>query len=114
MDRHLQHQVHQPHWFRLTAIDLGGFVDLRKRPATTAMPLDGKEMIKLMHTGPIRAGRAPPDHWERKGVVPARPSAGGVCAFVFAEQDQAGFTRWATASQLPTAWPQSTTSGSAP
>jgi hypothetical protein len=34
--------------------------------------------------------------------------------FVFAEQDEAGFTRWATASQLPAAWPQSTRTGSAP
>jgi len=33
---------------------------------------------------------------------------------VFAVRDQAGFTRWATASQLPADWPQSTRTGTAP
>ncbi len=36
------------------------------------------------------------------------------CLFVFAEQDQAGSTRWATARQLPAAWPQSTGSAGSP
>jgi hypothetical protein len=36
------------------------------------------------------------------------------CSFVFAEQDQVGITRWATAGQLPAAWPQSTPPGSVP
>ena len=36
------------------------------------------------------------------------------CVFVFAEQDPAGVTRWATARQLPAAWPQSTASAGSP
>jgi len=42
----------------------------------------------------------------------AAAAAGGV--FVFAERDQAGFSRWAIASQLPAAWPQTTCTGSVP
>ena len=38
----------------------------------------------------------------------------GRCVFVFAEQDRAGFTRWATARQLPAAWPQSKASAGSP
>jgi hypothetical protein len=34
--------------------------------------------------------------------------------FVFAEQDADGFSRWVAASQLPGAWPQSTTSDGPP
>jgi hypothetical protein len=49
-------------------------------------------------------------------VLGSAPVVGpdGGCVFVFAEQDQAGFTRWATASQLPAAWPQSSRAGSVP
>jgi hypothetical protein len=36
------------------------------------------------------------------------------CVFVFTEQDQAGCTWWATAIQLPAAWPQSTASAGGP
>ena len=38
----------------------------------------------------------------------------GPCVFVFAEQDRAGFTRWATARQFPAAWPQSKASAGNP
>src|SRR6266700_8038500 len=36
-------RVQQPHRLRLTTIDLHGPADLRQRPSTTSMPLDGKE-----------------------------------------------------------------------
>jgi hypothetical protein len=36
------------------------------------------------------------------------------CVFVFAEHDPAGFCRWVAASQIPAAWPQSTSPGGAP
>jgi hypothetical protein len=36
------------------------------------------------------------------------------CLFVFAEQDAAGRLHWITVSQLPAAWPQSTSSEGAP
>jgi hypothetical protein len=42
----------------------------------------------------------------------ATPDEG--CVFVFAEQDPAGVTRWATAGQLPAAWPQITASAGSP
>ena len=32
------------------------------------------------------------------------------CVFIFAEQDANGFSRWVIASQLPPAWPQSSSS----
>ena len=44
----------------------------------------------------------------------AGPADGAGCVFVFAEHDPAGFARWAAASQLPAAWPQSTSPGGAP
>jgi hypothetical protein len=44
----------------------------------------------------------------------AAPADGAGCVFVFAEHDPAGFARWAAASQLPAAWPQSTSPGGAP
>ena len=40
----------------------------------------------------------------------AEPASRDGCVFVFAEQDAAGYSRWITASQLPAAWPQSTSS----
>jgi hypothetical protein len=42
-----------------------------------------------------------------------RASRGG-CVFVFAEQDAAERLQWIIASQLPAAWPQSTSSKGAP
>ncbi len=42
----------------------------------------------------------------------ATSDAGAV--FVFAEQDADGFSRWVAASQLPAAWPQSSTSDGPP
>jgi hypothetical protein len=44
----------------------------------------------------------------------ADPAAGAGCMFIFAEHDPAGFSRWVTASQLPAAWPQSTSPGDTP
>jgi hypothetical protein len=44
----------------------------------------------------------------------ADPAAGAGCVFVFAKHDPAGFSRWVAASQLPAAWPQSTSPGDAP
>ena len=44
----------------------------------------------------------------------AGPPDGAGCMFVFAEHDPAGFSRWVAASQLPAAWPQSTSPGGAP
>jgi len=44
----------------------------------------------------------------------AAAGPGECCVFVFAEQDQAGFTRWVIAGQLPAAWPQSTPPGRMP
>jgi hypothetical protein len=38
--------VQQPHWLRLTAFDLRGPTDLRQRPSTTSVPLDGKEKVR--------------------------------------------------------------------
>jgi hypothetical protein len=47
-------------------------------------------------------------------VAAACPADGAGCVFVFAEHDPAGFSRWVAASQLPAAWPQSTSPGGAP
>jgi hypothetical protein len=44
----------------------------------------------------------------------AEPASDGGCVFVFAEQDAAGRSQWITASQLPAAWPQSTSSDGTP
>ena len=44
----------------------------------------------------------------------AGPPDGAGCMFVFAEHDPAGFVRWVAASQLPAAWPQSTSAGGTP
>jgi hypothetical protein len=41
------------------------------------------------------------------------PASDVGCMFVFAEQDAAGRSRWITASQLPAAWPQSTSANGA-
>ena len=58
--------------------------------------------------------------WRTAGRPSGRARLGGVadpdgrCVFVFAEQDRAGFTRWATARQFPAAWPQSKASAGNP
>jgi hypothetical protein len=39
-------KVQQPHRLRLTAFDLCGPVELRQRPSTTSMSLDGKERVR--------------------------------------------------------------------
>lgn len=44
----------------------------------------------------------------------ANPAADAGCMFVFAERGPAAFSRWAIASQLPAAWPQSTSPDNAP
>ena len=41
-------------------------------------------------------------------------TSGGGCLFVFAEQGAAGRLQWIATSQLPAAWPQSTSSEGAP
>ena len=51
---------------------------------------------------------------QRSRHAAAGPPADAGCVFVFAEHDPAGFSRWAIASQLPAAWPQSTNAGGAP
>jgi hypothetical protein len=60
--------------------------------------------VKLADCGKSPAGELLAGLASVLGSAPAAGSDGG-CVFVFAEQDQAGFTRWATASQLPAAWP---------
>jgi len=65
--------------------------------------------VKLADCGTSPAGQL------RAGLAAAVGSAAMAtadegCVFVFAEQDVAGVTRWATARQLPAAWPQSTAS----
>jgi hypothetical protein len=70
--------------------------------------------VKLAECGKSPAGEL------LAGLANALGSAGAVsaaadpgCLFVFAEQDTVGFSRWVTASQLPAAWPQSISEGSA-
>ena len=69
--------------------------------------------VKLADCGKSPAGQLLADLASVLGSAPAADSDGG-CVFVFAEQDQAGSTRWGTASQLPAAWPQSSRAGSVP
>ena len=74
---------------------------------------EGVTRVKLADCGKTPAGEL------LAGLAAALGSAAaadpdGVCVFVFAEQDQAGFARWATGRQLPAAWPQSTVSAGNP
>jgi hypothetical protein len=66
--------------------------------------------VKLADCGKSPAGEL------LAGLASALGSAAAAsgCVFVFAERDQAGLSRWAIASQLPAAWPQTTCTGSAP
>ena len=69
--------------------------------------------VKLADCGTSPAGQLLADLAVALGsAAAATPDEG--CVFVFAEQDPAGVTRWATARQLPTAWPQSTPSPGSP
>jgi len=69
--------------------------------------------VKLADCGKSPAGDLLAGLAAALGSAPAASLDGG-CVFVFAEHDQGGFTRWATAGQLPAAWPQSTRTGSGP
>ncbi len=69
--------------------------------------------VKLADCGKTPAGELLAGLTSTLGSAAAADPDDG-CVFVFAEQDQAGFTRWATDSRLPAAWPQSTPSGSPP
>jgi len=65
----------------------------------------GPERVRLADCGKTAAGEL------LAGLAAALGSAAaadpdGPCVYVFAEQDRAGFTRWATARQFPAAWPQ--------
>jgi hypothetical protein len=68
--------------------------------------------VKLADCGRSPAGELLADLAAVLGA--AAPADGAGCVFVFAENDPAGFARWAAASQLPAAWPQSTSPGGAP
>ena len=69
--------------------------------------------MKLADCGKTPAGELLAGLAAALGSAAAADPDGG-CVFVFAEQDQAGITRWATARQLPAAWPQSTASAGNP
>ena len=76
---------------------------------------DAISRVKLADCGKSLAGEL------LAGLARALGSAGDAdsashdgCVFIFAEQDVTGRSRWTTASQLPAAWPQSTSPDSAP
>ena len=69
--------------------------------------------VKLADCGTSPAGQLLADLAAALGSAAAAAPGEG-CVFVFAEQDPAGVTRWATARQLPAAWPQSTASAGSP
>ena len=69
--------------------------------------------VKLADCGTSHAGQLLADLAAALGSAALAIGDEG-CVFVFAEQDPAGVTRWATARQLPAAWPQSTESAGSP
>ena len=76
---------------------------------------DALMLVKLADCGRSPAGELLADLAAVLGAAAtAGPADGAGCVFVFAEHDPAGFARWAAASQLPAAWPQSTSPGGAP
>ncbi len=74
---------------------------------------EGPTRVKLADCGTSPAGKLLAGLAFALGAAAAADPGEG-CVFVFAEQDQAGCTRWATASELPAAWPQSTRTGTVP
>ena len=76
---------------------------------------DALTRVKLADCGKSPAGELLASLASALGsAAAAGPPADAGCVFVFAEHDPAGFSRWAIASQLPAAWPQSTNAGGAP
>ena len=76
---------------------------------------DALTRVKLADCGKSPAGELLAGLASALGsAAAAGPAADAGCVFVFAEHDPAGFSRWAIASQLPAAWPQSTNAGGAP
>ena len=76
---------------------------------------DALTRVKLADCGKSPAGELLAGLASALGsAAAAGPPADAGCVFVFAEHDAAGFSRWAIASQLPAAWPQSTNAGGAP